>query len=212
MSREFWDQWLTDTKGTERKIDVPFLKEILQRAISTVLDVGSGRGSGVRTLAELGFSVTSVDSSLKAVHYLRQISQDSFIKSWNVVCADLLSLPFRDSSFGAVTSFNVMNFFIDESERERAFAELLRVVTPGGIILVIVLSAEDMGAKRGKPLGNGNVQLKSGMCLHHFTPTELEKMLKNTNIIELNCFQQKDTFHDPPHTHAFVRALASHEG
>ena len=210
MSREYWDQWLTRRREIVR-LDMLFLKELLQRGISTLLDVGSGRGGGVKELAVLGFRITCVDSSLQSIHYLRQVSQDDEIKYMNVVCADLLSLPFHDDSFGACSSMNVMNFFTDEAERERAFAEMFRVLTPGGVALFVVISDRDEGAKNGIPLGGGNFQLSDGMCLHYYTASELERILERMNILQLDHFEKVDTTHDVPHIHRGIRVLASCE-
>lgn len=210
MSREYWDQWLAKRRENIR-MDKPFLKELLQRGISTLLDVGSGQGGGVKRFAELGFRVTCIDSSLQSIQYLHHLSQDPSVKHMNVVCADLLSLPFCDNSFGAVTAMNVMNFFTERSERERAFSELFRVVKPRGVMLFVVISDRDDAVKGGTPLGGGNFQLHDGICLHYYTTFELERLLQDMTILELGHHRQVDTSHDIPHAHALIRVLACHE-
>lgn len=211
MSREFWNHWQDRLTESRIRIDSFFLKEMLQRSISTVLDIGSGSGKKIETLARLGFRITCVDYSVEASHVLHRLSQDPLIKHLNVVCADILSLPFHSSSFGAVTSFNVMNFFLNEPERRRVFKETLRVLRPGGIMLIVVMSSEDEGAKVGKSLGNRNFHLPEGICLHYFTPSEMEELLEGMTIVRFNCFESIDRTHDTPHTHSLIYVLASND-
>lgn len=211
MSREYWNQWLNALREEEAHVDMQFLKQLLQRSISSILDIGAGRGIVMRELAQLGFRVTCVDYSLEAISHLQRVSQALTNGHMDVVCADCLFLPFGDENFGAVTSFMVMNFFVDESERRNAFEEVSRVVKMGGVALVVVLSAEDEGRKGGTPLGNGNVKLPDGICLHYYTPSELETLLEDMNVEEMSCFQEEDTSHSAPHTHAFIRVLASRD-
>lgn len=210
MSRKYWDQWLTRT-SQEGKLDKYFLKELLQRNIITVLDLGSGRGNSIRKLAQLGFRVTCVDFSLQAVEYLHNIAQEPSVPCMNVVCADLLSLPFCDNAFGAVSSVNVMNFFTNESQRIRVIEEAFRVVKPGGVIFFSVISSEDEGTKIGESLGSGNFRLPDGVCLHYFTPSEIKALFKDSTIQEVTSFQREDTTHDVPHVHSFIRVIAFSE-
>ena len=209
MSREYWDQWLAGKTKGDLFVDMLLLKEMMQRHLSTVLDIGSGDGSFIRGLGKLGFRITCVDYSQQALCYLRSISQDPTMKHMDVVCAHILSLPFFDDSFGVVTSLNVMNFFLDESEREKAFEEALRVIKPGGIFMAVVLSTEDEGRERGTPLGGGNFQLPDGKCLHYYSPSELEGLVDPLCIHKLEQFHVEDTSHDVLHTHGFIRVLGS---
>ncbi len=204
---EYWDRWLASVSGEKTRLDTPFIKELLQRNITSILDVGSGRGQRIKKLAQLGFRITCVDFSLQAAYYIQKVAQYPSM-NMNPLCADMRELPFRDSTFGAAISYNVLNFFVDESEREKAFKEIRRVVTPGGIMLFFVISVKDEGAQKGIDLGNQNVQLPDGMCLHYFTCHELESVLKGVTIHEMTQFTKKDTTHDAPHTHAFIRVLA----
>lgn len=204
---EYWDRWLATVSGEKTRLDVPFIKELLQRNITNILDVGSGRGQRIKKLAQLGFRITCVDSSLQAAYYIQKVAQHPSI-NLNIICADMRELPFRDSTFGAAISYNVLNFFVDESEREKAIKEVQRVVTPGGVVLFFVISVEDEGAQKGIDLGNQNVQLPDGMCLHYFTCHEVESVLKSVTIHEITQFTKKDTTHDTPHIHAFIRVLA----
>lgn len=204
---EYWDRWLTTVSG-ETRLDTPFVKELLQRNITSILDVGSGHGQKAKKMAQLGFRITCVDFSLQAAYYTQKVAQTPSL-NMGVVCADIRELPFRDNTFGAAISYNVLNFFVDKSEREKAFNDVVRVIIPGGVLLFSVLSGEDEGVQKGIDLGNQNVQLPDGICLHYFTCHEVESVLKKTCIHEMTVVTQKDTTHDVPHTHVIIRVLAS---
>ena len=178
MPREYWDHWLATSVHQKTAIHMPFVKEMLQRGISSMLDAGSGRGQRIKELAQLGFRITCVDASLTAVTHLRHLSEDPSIKHLNIVRADVLSLPFSNDSFGAALCFGVLNFFTEVSDRRRAFTEIFRVVKPGGIMLFTLMSTEDEGMKRGQLLGNSNVQLPDGVCLHYFLKYGLPLFVK----------------------------------
>lgn len=209
MPRDYWDRWLTHSAEEKRKIDSFFLKEILSRGVSTILDVGSGQGRSIVSLARLGFRVTCIDYSVEAIRILREVSKESTTKHMNIVRADILSLPFRSGSFGAITSLNVMNFFLEDSQRKQVFEEMIRVLKPKGVVLVVVLSTEDHGTEIGESLGDGNYWLPEGICVHYYTLPEVRTMLQGLVIHRLKCFQSLDKSHDEPHTHSLIYALAS---
>ena len=52
------------------------------------------------------------------------------------VCADIRALAFRDGSFDAVLSLSTLDHFATHAEIERALAEIVRVLQPGGILVI----------------------------------------------------------------------------
>jgi SAM-dependent methyltransferase len=95
-----------------------------------VLDVGSGTGSNLRMLRDLGFRrVVGLDRSAAA---LRQCAAK---RLGSVQRADVCALPFRDASFDLVLATDVLEHVRDEA---RAVAELHRVLRPGGALVATV--------------------------------------------------------------------------
>src|ERR671931_545178 len=80
-----------------------------------VLDLGSGHGSHGAAFEERGARVVSVD--------LRPLGGPRPVR------ADALRLPFRDGSFDGVVSANMLEHV---RSTKRAFAEIARVLRPGG--------------------------------------------------------------------------------
>lgn len=100
-----------------------------------VLDVACGTGDMVVSLAKQGCTVTGVDISEEMLNIARQK-----IASADFQIADAEHLPFADGEFDAVTcAFGVRNFV----HLEQGLSEMLRVLNPGGRLVILELAAPD---------------------------------------------------------------------
>jgi MPBQ/MSBQ methyltransferase len=99
---------------------------------TTVLDVGCGIGGSSRLLArDYGFSVTGVTISPEQVRRAQELTPEELDAKFLV--NDAMSLSFPDASFDVVWSIETGPHIPDK----KAFAnELLRVLKPGGILVV----------------------------------------------------------------------------
>ena len=96
-----------------------------------VLDVACGTGYGVGYLVDKGAGrVTGVDLSAEAVSYCRDWFGDS--GKTGFVCADGSKLPFADSSFDVVVSFETLEHI---RAYRRFLAECKRVLKDSGILI-----------------------------------------------------------------------------
>jgi SAM-dependent methyltransferase len=108
----------------------------------TVLDAGCGIGRGVSSLVEEGYEAYGIDLPNLAKFWGRAGNNpDRFL------CADILRLPFPDDFFDAIYSLGVIEHIGTitghitlsnsyEDARKRYASELLRVLKPGGRILI----------------------------------------------------------------------------
>lgn len=124
-----------------------------------VLDIGSGAGYLARLLAHAvapDGTVTGIDPSEAAISYARKraASNCTFILG----TAEKLALP--DAAFDVITSTLAVHH-IPETERAAAFAEMSRVLRPGGRLLVA-----DVRPSRWHPL------VKRIMQHHHVEPLD----------------------------------------
>ena len=109
----------------------------------TVLDAGCGGGALVyASLREDASRVVGVDLSQKALLHTKRLVRTYLPDQENRVevrQASLLQLPFDDGLFDVVFSAGVLHHIPDSPEK--AFAELVRVLKPGGVLWIGVYGA-----------------------------------------------------------------------
>ena len=94
-----------------------------------ILDAGCGVGGGLKWLSAFG-AVTGIDLHPLATRYASQASA-------RVAQASVQGLPFPSASFDLVTSFEVL-YHLAVTDDEQALAEFVRVLCPGGWLLLRV--------------------------------------------------------------------------
>jgi 2-polyprenyl-3-methyl-5-hydroxy-6-metoxy-1,4-benzoquinol methylase len=87
-----------------------------------IIDVGCGEGILVEEYREKGFDIVGLDMNYKSAYVNR---------------GDLTKLPFADESFDLLTALDVIEH-LDFEQQERAFAEIHRILRPGGRALLSI--------------------------------------------------------------------------
>ena len=101
----------------------------------SVLDVACGTGDMVVELQKHGCTVTGIDLSDEMLAVARQKAPTA-----TYMIADAEQLPFEDETFDAVTcAFGVRNFV----HLEQGLNEMLRVLKPGGRMVILELATPD---------------------------------------------------------------------
>ena len=166
-----WTHLPIDSKGAR-------LIENLKKG-SMVLDVGSGRGLFAKQLAEAGYKVIGIDFEKSIVG-----KANKEIKNWKLegklrfVEADVLDIPFADTSFDAIYDFGLFENLYKEDWAKYA-EEINRVLKPGGFYFNVSLSREtqrffDFNPKNSE---NGDFE-KYGMHYHFFEKEEIAKIFE----------------------------------
>ena len=96
-----------------------------------VVDVGSGTGLLSLTIAPLATRVWAVDIAAAMTEYLRAKAASAGLDNIETVTASAVSLPLVDESADLVVS-NYCFHHLSDAEKERALAEIHRVLRPGG--------------------------------------------------------------------------------
>ena len=94
------------------------------------LDIGCGEGHNTRLLARRGARVTAIDISEVFARHANLLEKKEPLGIRYLV-ASAAALPFADSVFDFATGFMS---FMDIPETERVFAEVSRVLKPGGFL------------------------------------------------------------------------------
>ena len=103
--------------------------ELLGEGAGSVLDAGMGPGRLCGELAKRGWTVSGVDAADEMVTVARSRLPEAAPR---LLRAEIEALPFENESFDAVTATGVLEY----ANVERAIAELVRVLRPGGIAVV----------------------------------------------------------------------------
>ena len=95
-----------------------------------IADVGCGPGHVAAWIAGRGGAAVGIDLSAGMVAAGRRAYPDTEFRE-----GDFLDLPARDGEFGAVVAFYSI-IHLEPGELAPAFAEICRVLRPGGLVLV----------------------------------------------------------------------------
>ena len=140
----------------------------------SVLDVGCGNGKSSAALIAAGFKVTGVDFSEEAVD--RCSAQ---VAGMRCVCASATSLPFSDGEFDGVVMIHILEHLTQE-ETETAVSEAVRVLRPGGKILVRSFSKDDLRSSEEDVI-KGN-----GIRYRYFSEIEIRDMFSGLSVLSLS--------------------------
>lgn len=158
----------------------------LQEAgVRTILELGCGTGNDAARLAAAGYSVTAIDLSGEAVDQARA----RYGAMARFAVADMTQrLPFPGGSFDAVMSNVAVHMFPDGVTRA-VFAEVGRVVRPGGLFLFHVNALEDRPLRArslpARELEPDYVVEESGQTMHFFSEAYLRELLGEWRELQL---------------------------
>ena len=130
-----------DCRAVEGDRHSDFIRRYVRRG-DRVLDAGCGPGRFTVTVAKLGATVTALDLSEGQLELAKSTVVEAGLSDTvdAFVAADIADLSmFPDECFDAVICYGGALSYVCE-RRHTAAAELVRVVRPGGILLVSVMS------------------------------------------------------------------------
>ena len=143
---DFGDQeWDRLVKSPAREIQLIVHKDVLfrhQQGLLTYLEIGAGPGRFTQTLVDTGARVTVTDiSPVQLGLNLQKAKEHGFdrgVSEWRQL--DICDMSyFGDGSFDAVVAFGgPLSYVLDK--RDVAIRECIRVVRPGGLIFLGVMS------------------------------------------------------------------------
>jgi SAM-dependent methyltransferase len=117
----------------------PLIRQALSgRASARILDCGCGTGANLAILGEYGRTF-GFDISSRGLQFAREAGQ------LRVARASIDEMPFGAGLFDLVTAFDVL-YALDEEQEARAIEEIVRVLKPGGSVIVNVAA---LGILRG---------------------------------------------------------------
>ncbi|MBM2839080.1 MAG: ubiquinone biosynthesis protein UbiE [Deltaproteobacteria bacterium] len=175
---EEYDAWYKTSLGAlSDKLEKELVFSLIEiKHGDAVLDAGCGTGNYTIELAKRGADVVGIDSSEEMLDWARVKDQKAGTKA-SFQAADALNLPFPDSSFDAVMSNGLLCFL---KEPEKALIEMLRVLKPGGRLVVGVLNKWSPWAlfRRIKGLFKDTIYNQA----YYISPPELEGLIRGVGF------------------------------
>jgi SAM-dependent methyltransferase len=155
----------------------PFDREILTRFAAAVAgrgnlcEVGCGPGHVSRFLRDLGADVFGLDLSPRMVEEARKLNPDIDFRVGN-----MLALPLPDSSLAGIVAFySIVN--LPRETLPAVFAEMARVLQPGGLLLVAFHAGDEVL----RPREEWGLQIS--MEYFHHAPSMVLELLREAGLV-----------------------------
>jgi SAM-dependent methyltransferase len=146
------------------------------RSPGRLLDVGCGSGEFLAGMAALGWEATGVEFDEAAVESARRHP------GVKVFAGSLSEQHFAGNSFDAITLSNVIEHLPDPVE---FFAELQRVLAPGGRLAIITPNVNSLGHRAFGRCWRG---LEPPRHLYLYNPATISSLAKRTGLRAEACF------------------------
>lgn len=116
-------------------VKIDFLKEVFPPPPTKMLEVGCGTAFVSLYFAKRGYSTTCLDANQSILKVAKENFKKERVKGKFIV-GDAEKLPFKNNQFNIVTSFGLLEHFVDPSG---AIAEMVRILKPGGIFFADIV-------------------------------------------------------------------------
>jgi SAM-dependent methyltransferase len=144
-----WDlRWATTEGRAEWLMPDPDVAEVAEELAARpdpvrALDLGCGVGRHALLFARLGLDTTAIDLAEQGIAEVRRNAEAEDL-TIRTLAAPMTELPFPDGAFDYVLAFNVI-YHGDPSIVRNTFAEIRRVLAPGGTFQGTMLSKRNAG-------------------------------------------------------------------
>lgn len=188
--KQYWDR-----AASEKRFQHPLRFAWLQSHLvgGRILDCGCGYGRLLAEFAQCGYrDVVGADFSEGMLRRCNILHPDLNLR---LVQNDGKTLPFRDHSFDAVLLFTLLTCMPMESEQRGLFAEVQRVLRPGGLVYIsdLLLNTDSRNLDRYKQfaeqLGDyGVFRLPEGVVVRHHTKGWIQSITEAFQCLEYEPF------------------------
>lgn len=120
-----------------------------------VLDVGFGRGANLVMLAHMGYEAHGLEVSEESMKAAREMATQACVEL-HLGLLTGTQLPYLDSHFDIVVSWNAVYYYGTRSAVAAAIEEFHRLLRPGGVLLLSVIHPNSFMVRRlSDDLGDG---------------------------------------------------------
>jgi SAM-dependent methyltransferase len=175
---------------------IQFAERLKEHGVRSVLDLGCGSGRHVVHMTYEGFHVTGLDSAPTGLKLTREWLQREHLEA-DLLLADMRQpLPFKDESFEAVVSTQVIHHALLATVLATA-QEIQRVICRRGIILISVPAHREIAME-----GEASIEIEphtfvpvsgseKGLPHHLFTPDEFRAIFPQFQVVDLQIIDDR---------------------
>lgn len=166
----------------------------------TLLDLGAGQGQDSRFFAQRGFKVTSTDLTPAALEISKTLAEKENLPITFREVDVSKKLPFKDGKFAVVYSHMALHYFNKETT-QKIFAEISRVLEPGGILATLVNTSEDPETTDPdfKEIEPGFLENPAGIRKRYFSVSSMSDLTKD-HFAEIILDNKGKTYKDDTET------------
>jgi SAM-dependent methyltransferase len=206
--RCLWEEWYATNAGVSHSDHAGTALQVFLDALPAtgdlhVLDAGCGEGREAISLAQQGIRVSAFDFSRTAlaVARLNAISEnvDVDFREHDSV----KPLPYPSHEFNGVFAHLSLHYF-DDAQTTSIFAEIARILKPGGVLLFTVRSVHDPRCGQGDAIER-NVFSRKGKIRHFFDESYIADLLNRWDVRDIASLNEIDSGVNPG---VFLRVFA----
>ena len=184
----------------------PLISRWKSKGFKKFLDLGCGLGRHSILFAKEGFDVSATDLGKEGLEKLKNRAKEQGLPI-EIKLADMVSLPYEDSSFDCLLAFHTI-YHQDDEGIKKVIREIKRVLKDKGEAFITFNSKENSTFKdRGAKRISDNTLIKTkgheaGIPHYYADKTDVENLLKDFKIREL--FYKEEPYSEYTSTHFFV--------
>lgn len=134
-----WDA-IRSLHVAESEVEAAMAKALAEAPVGRLVDVGTGTGRMIELFGDAAQSAVGIDRSPEMLRLARVKLSGLGLKSWELRQGDLAALPVPDGSADTVILHQVLHFI---PAPEGAIAELARILSPNGRLLIVDFAPHD---------------------------------------------------------------------
>jgi len=166
---------------------VKLIARLRKRGLSRVLDIGCGPGRHTISFAKAGFEVYACDISKSALTIAKERLQENKFSA-QLVQAEALHLPFRDSFFHLIIGFNSL-YYCGYDELKAVIKEVRRISRINGYFFFTLLSTHHRDFRKGQQIEQFTFDISMGhghVMPHHFSErSEVSRMISGFELLNI---------------------------